>query len=263
MGFLPDFTLSSNPEITVRLREATVEDAIDFSELDPAFEEEATTVFLDRMQAPEKYTDPRCWTAQDRRHALFMYRLHTEEYDSMPMAYFCTACQKEHAVSVKYADILAEYTPLEGKPFRDVIHEGHAVLVHPLLGRDIETLEKQRLIIDESSSPKEQRRAKANLALNRILFCIDIPHLKEGASEIERRESIKRYVLVYAAWPPYRLQGRKSNAANPQDLLPGRKIAGRCLPPLPLSAFQLHSPHIAAKVGILSLKTCVYMTARI
>ena len=30
MGFLPDFTLSSNPEITVRLREATVEDAIDF-----------------------------------------------------------------------------------------------------------------------------------------------------------------------------------------------------------------------------------------
>lgn len=107
MGFLPDFTLSSNPEITVRLREATVEDAIDFSELDPAFEEEATTVFLDRMQAPEKYTDPRCWTAQDRRHALFMYRLHTEEYDSMPMAYFCTACQKEHAVSVKYADILA------------------------------------------------------------------------------------------------------------------------------------------------------------
>lgn len=44
MGFLPDFTLSSNPEITVRLREATVEDAIDFSELDPAFEEEATTV---------------------------------------------------------------------------------------------------------------------------------------------------------------------------------------------------------------------------
>ena len=56
MGFLPDFTLSSNPEITVRLREATVEDAIDFSELDPAFEEEATTVFLDRMQAPEKYT---------------------------------------------------------------------------------------------------------------------------------------------------------------------------------------------------------------
>ena len=62
MGFLPDFTLSSNPEITVRLREATVEDAIDFSELDPAFEEEATTVFLDRMQAPEKYTDPRCWT---------------------------------------------------------------------------------------------------------------------------------------------------------------------------------------------------------
>ena len=195
MGFLPDFTLSSNPEITVRLREAPVEDAIDFSELDPAFEEEATTVFLDRMQAPEKYTDPRCWTAQDRRHALFMYRLHTEEYDSMPMAYFCTACQKEHAVSVKYADILAEYTPLEGKPFRDVIHEGHAVLVHPLLGRDIETLEKQRLIIDESSSPKERRRAKANLALNRILFCIDIPHLKEGASEIERRESIKRYVL--------------------------------------------------------------------
>ena len=62
MGFLPDFTLSSNPEITVRLREATVEDAIDFSELDPAFEEEATTVFLDRMQAPEKYTDPRCTT---------------------------------------------------------------------------------------------------------------------------------------------------------------------------------------------------------
>lgn len=195
MGFIPDFTLPSNPEITVRLREATVEDAIDFSELDPALEEEATSVFLDRMQAKDKYSDPRLWTAQDRRYALFMYRLNTEDYDSIPMTYFCSACQQEHTVSIKYMDILEGYAPLEGKPLRDVVHEGHAVLVHPLVGRDLEILEKQRILMDEAHSEKERRRAKAALALNRILFCIDIPHLKEGASELERRGDVKKYVL--------------------------------------------------------------------
>ena len=43
---LCEFTLPSNPERKVRLREATVADAIDFSSIDPDFEEEVTSLFL-------------------------------------------------------------------------------------------------------------------------------------------------------------------------------------------------------------------------
>ena len=56
---LCEFSLPSQPEKKIRLKEATVSDAIDFSGIDPDCEEQATTVFLERVQERDTYSDPR------------------------------------------------------------------------------------------------------------------------------------------------------------------------------------------------------------
>ena len=71
---LCEFSLPSQPEKKIRLKEATVSDAIDFSGIDPDCEEQATTVFLERVQERDTYSDPRLWTGEDRRFALFTQR---------------------------------------------------------------------------------------------------------------------------------------------------------------------------------------------
>lgn len=199
----PDFELPSDPSKTVRLREASVADAIDFSEIDPQCEEEATTQFLERMQEKEQYSDPRRWTTEDRRFALFMYHVNSSKFPDIPLTYQCDACSegKEkpvlHTVSISLADVIAGYTPMSGKPVRDVIHEGRAVLVHPVYGSDAEMMEKARLDIaeEERASGKPARKKRNRLGLLRLLCCLDIPGLNPEASEEARRPEVEKFIL--------------------------------------------------------------------
>lgn len=202
-SFLPDFELPSDPTKIVRLREATVADAIDFSEVDPQCEEEATTLFFERLQAKEKYSDPKRWTTEDRRFALFMYHLHTTKFPDTPLTYVCDLCsaaqgkEVQHTVSVKLADIADGYTPMKGKPVRDVVHEGHAVLVHPVYGADAELMEKVRMGIleEEKTTKKRARKKRSQLALLRILSSLDVPGLDPEVSEEERRPEVEKFIL--------------------------------------------------------------------
>ncbi len=84
---LCEFSLPSNPKGNLRLREETVAEAIDFSSIDPDCEEEATSLFLEKVQEKETYTDPRQWTGEDRRYALFQYFVSTSTYRSIPLSY--------------------------------------------------------------------------------------------------------------------------------------------------------------------------------
>lgn len=201
MAILPDFELPSDPSKTVRLREATVADAIDFSDINRECEEEATTLFLDRLQEKEKYSDPRLWTAEDRRFALFMYHLHTTTEKDYVLEWVCDTCTKDpkkpvkHAVAINLADIASEYTPIEGKPVRDVIHEGHAILVHPLLGKDAELLEKSRMnisLLEKSGEPA--RKERNQLTFLRLLCCMDIVGLDPDATPEERRPKVEEFI---------------------------------------------------------------------
>lgn len=204
--FLPDFSLPSDPAKTVRLMEATVADAIDFTAIDPLCEEEATTLFLERLQAKDKYSDPRLWTAEDRRYALFFYHLQTTQYADIPLTFRCEACSEAaqrdvlHTVPVKLADIAAEYMPITGKSMRDVVHEGHAIIVHPLLGADAEFIEKTRMgiITLEKETKTTARKERAQLSMLRILCCIDIPAM-DGKTEQDRRKAVEAYILGMAA----------------------------------------------------------------
>lgn len=203
MGTLPDFELPSRPGAVVRLREATVSDALDFSDIDPAFEEAATTQFLDRMQEKDVYSDPRAWTGEDRRYALFIYHVHTTKFHDIPLSYECTSCGSpdkpvRHHIGVPLAAMAEQVQFIQGEAKRDVVYEGHAVVVHPLLGEDLEDLEKLRfdILAEEAASKRPARKARARLKLMELLRCIDIPARTGGGNRRDRLAEMEKFVLA-------------------------------------------------------------------
>lgn len=206
---LCEFSLPSQPEKKIRLKEATVSDAIDFSGIDPDCEEQATTVFLERVQERDTYSDPRLWTGEDRRFALFTYFVHTARDRSVPLKYTCGICDEEHTVDIELARIMDTYTPIQGKAFREFVHYGHNVIVHPMLGRDLELLETYRydlrlteeklendgLTASELRQLTEEVRMKrVRMGLFRIMCCIDLPFLDANASPESRRPQVEEYI---------------------------------------------------------------------
>ena len=206
---LCEFSLPSQPEKKIRLKEATVSDAIDFSGIDPDCEEQATTVFLERVQERDTYSDPRLWTGEDRRFALFTYFVHTARDRSVPLKYTCGICDEEHTVDIKLARIMDTYTPIQGKAFREFVHYGHNVIVHPMLGRDLELLETYRydlrlteeklendgLTASELRQMTEEVRMKrVRMGLFRIMCCIDLPFLDANATPESRRPQVEEYI---------------------------------------------------------------------
>ena len=206
---LCEFSLPSQPEKKIRLKEATVSDAIDFSGIDPDCEEQATTVFLERVQERDTSSDPRLWTGEDRRFALFTYFVHTARDRSVPLKYTCGICDEEHTVDIKLARIMDTYTPIQGKAFREFVHYGHNVIVHPMLGRDLELLETYRydlrlteeklendgLTASELRQLTEEVRMKrVRMGLFRIMCCIDLPFLDANATPESRRPQVEEYI---------------------------------------------------------------------
>lgn len=206
---LCEFSLPSQPEKKIRLKEATVSDAIDFSGIDPDCEEQATTVFLERVQERDTYSDPRLWTGEDRRFALFTYFVHTARDRSVPLKYTCGICDEEHTVDIELARIMDTYTPIQGKAFREFVHYGHNVIVHPMLGRDLELLETYRydlrlteeklendgLTASELRQLTEEVRMKrVRMGLFRVMCCIDLPFLDANATPESRRPQVEEYI---------------------------------------------------------------------
>jgi len=204
---LCEFTLPSDPSKKVRLREATVAEAIDFSSIDPDCEEEATSLFLEKVQEKDKYSDPREWTGEDRRYALFQYFVNTSTFKDIPLTYECSICGKQHTQDILLSRILDDYTPMDGAPFRDFPLEGHNVIVHPLTGADLEDIEKYRYDLLLSEQNLEENRGKVSsaelkrmeaevrakhvrMAMLRVICCIDMPYLDESGTPKSRRRAV-------------------------------------------------------------------------
>lgn len=152
---IPPFQLPSNPERYVFLREATVADCEFFAETDDVNEEIMATQVLDLLQAnPEKYIDPRTMTADDRRLAAFWYFISTSTDSTIHAPYVCPHCGEQHDPLVDMRDIGARYTPIQGRPWRNIEHEGRPLTVIPRNGYLMEELEGLRLEIDDASRGK-------------------------------------------------------------------------------------------------------------
>lgn len=206
MGTIPDFTLPSNPSVTVRLREATVSDAIDFADIDLNQEEKATTLFLERLQAKETYTDPRTWTGEDRRLALYWYWLHTVKETDLPMTFECQHCGETHTMLVDMRAVAEGYTAIKGRAERDVEWAGPEgnFTVHPLTGADMEEIEMLRLkYLDAKKKGGDEcgpaRFLASRLRLLRVLRCVTFAGLSGENEEAKRKEQEKRLLAMKAA----------------------------------------------------------------
>ncbi|MBQ7609110.1 MAG: hypothetical protein IJU76_14265 [Desulfovibrionaceae bacterium] len=202
---LIEFTLPSNPSQTIRLREATVADVLDFTAVDPRCEEQATSLFLERMQEKETYSDPRKWTGEDRRFALFQYFLNTTNEKSVPLSYSCSICGGKHTQEIAFKKIADAYTPISGDAFREVVHEGHNIVVKPLNGADLETVERLRFDLEltedrleeQNLSPTQLRALTEELRQQRtriymlMMICrIDMPYLDPAGTPASRRDAV-------------------------------------------------------------------------
>lgn len=150
---IPPLQLPSNPEQYIYLREATVEDCEFFAETDDANEEVMATQVLDLLQSnPEKYVDPRTMTADDRRVAAFWYFISTTADTTIHAPYQCPHCGKDHDPLINMRDIGARYTPITGRPWRTIEHEGRTLTVRPRNGYLMEELEALRLQMEAGDS---------------------------------------------------------------------------------------------------------------
>ena len=206
---LVEFTLPSNPAQTVRLREATVADVLDFTSVDPRCEEQATSLFLERVQEKENYSDPRLWTGEDRRFALFEYFVNTTREKTVPLSYQCSICGGRHTQDISFASILEGYTTLSGEPYREFVHEGHNIVVKPINGADLEMIERYHFDLsltedqldEQNLSPvqlrnltEELRQKRTRIYMLRIICCLDMPYLDENGTQASRREKVMKVV---------------------------------------------------------------------
>ena len=226
---LCEFELPSNPSRKVRLNEATVSDAMDFSAVKPEMEERCTTLFLNRVQDKDMYSDPKTWTGEDRRYALFQYYINTRRDKDIPLTWTCRRCGKVHTAGIPLIKILNDYTPIKGAAFREFPLNGHNVTVHPLLGSDLEYIEefrydlevwKQRFVQGRDTLPSSEilrlesdlRMRQVRIDMLQVLCCLDMKYLDERGTPESRRRAVEETLLALPARDFYDLFNRMKEA---------------------------------------------------
>ena len=190
---IPPFTLPSDPTKEIILREATVEDAIAFSDVAPAREESAATMFLNRVQDQEKKRDSRDWTAEDRRFALVWYYVHVETDPRHQVEYQCSHCGKSHAFEFDLKQLLNGYKALEGLPVRKAEFDGQEIIVYPLSGWAAEDLELEKLALDElaedpGTNSAKYRMQEIRLRYRELLWSFSYADIPIGPNRLESNE---------------------------------------------------------------------------
>lgn len=189
------FSLPSNPNVQINLREATVADAIDFADVDKGHEEELTTMFLGRMQDTGTVRDPREWTAEDRRFALYWYWLHTTKDHEVALSYDCLHCGGKHVYLQNFRELADHYTPINGLAEREGTWNGEKVVVRPLTGWNTEALERMKLGIDASKGGTAHKKGQALIMFERLVMCVSFPGDKESNKE-KRAEKKKQKIMA-------------------------------------------------------------------
>lgn len=204
MSYLPPFSLASNPAKTITLREATVEECIDFAGVDRNHEEEITTIFLNRLQDKASFLDAKKWTADDRRLGIFWYWRHTaRDLDfHIPTSYPCQHCGEDHHYLADYRRLDEGYRQITGLPEREVEFKGEKLTVRPLNGEDMEALELLWLelrIIREKHGEESGKHGKKEAEIKLEEVCRAIGWTTEKAGTLNYREYAELTEKVNAA----------------------------------------------------------------
>ena len=175
---IPDFPLPSNTSVVITFRSPTVADCMAFAELDPNFEEQLTTQYLNTLQVNELNNSGE-WTGEDRRTALWWIFISSREDKSIGFSYHCDLCDEDHYPVINMTSIGETAVTITGRPFRDIEfkHGGkvYAAKVHPLSGYSLEHLEQLKNVRNSFDVGTVKYKKAANtLSLFEMLHSFDI-----------------------------------------------------------------------------------------
>ena len=191
---IDSFSLPSNSAVTIFLRQATVRECEAYSSFADGAEEAVISDMLDNLQyRPEKYVDPRTWTARDRQFAALWYFAATSSDVELHIPYSCKHCGEDHDTLVHYSDLLQGYKEIEGKPVRSLSTKasGKQWSARPLDGYGAEEIEGLRLSQDSSDKGSaEYNRINAIINRHKLVACLDFEGSPDDRdSKIEAVES--------------------------------------------------------------------------
>ncbi len=202
---IPAFPNPGNPEHQIKLKEATVQQALQFSGLNPLMEEASLTAFLNEVQDPASYVDAKEWSAQSRKMAIFWYAVQTLDDAKMTADYLCDHCGEMHSYRYDLRSLADQFHTITGKPYREFDFNGETVRVSPINGEGMENLEqaKQGVIKPSSkeslneSSKEHNRKLLAHIRLRTLVLSIDYPNdLTEDKDERFKRKDEKITALT-------------------------------------------------------------------
>lgn len=188
---IPPFALPSSPETKITLREATVQDCIDFSGVDPAHEEEVTTLFLNRLQDKATFKDAKTWTGEDRRLGLFWYWIHTAKDTDVAISYDCAHCGEKHTYLQDYRELSSGHQSMKGLPEREIEHDGKKIIVKPLGGEALERIELMKIsrsMLEGDDYRKQEARIKLAMVAETLPDDFDVLSMSEsGFTELAEK----------------------------------------------------------------------------
>ncbi len=194
---IPDFPLPSHPKTVIKFRTPTVQDAMDYSEVNPDFEERTTTQYLNAMQVGT-VSDSALWTAQDRRTAVWWIYISANPEPSATFSYECMHCKQTHYMDLDLfrLDETAKY--LEREPV--IKHKLQTCgqlkewSIVPLDGRAQEILERYRVnnLSPLSKGSKEYLAEKLKIRLMKDALRTRLP---DDPTDYEEAAS-RRYSLI-------------------------------------------------------------------
>lgn len=175
---IPDFPLPSDPNTIIKFRTPTVSDCMSFVDLDPDFEEQVTTQYLNQIQVGE-LNDSGNWTGEDRRTALWWIFISTKEDRTLAFSYLCPHCGETHYPTIDMTTLGETAVSIDGLPYRKIsFHVGEQIqnaTVHPLTGFSLEHLEKLRNWRDSlATGTKEKRHVANKLSFYELLHSFDL-----------------------------------------------------------------------------------------
>lgn len=194
---ISEFKQPSNPANKIYLRQATVAEAMPFSDVSELHSEKMTTQFLNTIQLADRATDAKHWTEGDRLTALLWYWIHTAKEQSVSLSYSCQHCGQEHVNYFPFRTLFEGFGDLAGKPFREYDFKDRKVIFKPVTGEGLEACEEVRREIQDTDISTGKlipltEQGKDQLTLERLLWSFNFLNEKDLDS---RREWVMNLTL--------------------------------------------------------------------
>ena len=188
---IPAFQLPSNPKKIINFRTPTVQDALNFCELNPSLDESSTTSYLNDLQdikAGESNHDSGYWTGEDRRTALWWIFISSQTDTTVTYSTICSHCKGTVYHDINLVDLGGNAVILQKEPKKEIKFESnnqsYSAVIKPLTGYALEHIEQLRIIRNECKTEKEKRKLSNEMAITELAHSLnDVTDQPKGNNE--------------------------------------------------------------------------------